>query len=151
MTFTSGLSGSGTRIGAAVFLAGQRIFDDDIFYVGYRPLSVAELRELETWQADAERRREGTQPPSPSEGLASKAHTEAYDAADHKKAPGWRGVGPLEVAVLEWRRTRSKRRFPKHHLTAPNVSPRTRNLWITQVSATIGVIMAMVAAQMAPI
>lgn len=37
------------------------------------------------------------------------------------------------------------------HLTAPKVRPLTRYFWITQVSAMIGAIMAMAAAQIAPI
>ncbi len=41
--------------GAAVVLAGERIFDDDMIYAGHRTLSAAELREVEACQADAER------------------------------------------------------------------------------------------------
>lgn len=41
--------------------------------------------------------------------------------------------------------------LPPAHLTAPKVRPLTRYFWITQVRATMGAIIAMVAAQIAPI
>jgi hypothetical protein len=42
-------------------------------------------------------------------------------------------------------------RLAVSYFTAPNVRPRTRNRWITQVNATIGAIIVTAAAQIAPI
>lgn len=66
--------------GAAAILGGERIFDDDIVYAGHRPLSAAELAELEAWQAAAERDPGGTLPPPPAVQAAPAATTRPHDA-----------------------------------------------------------------------
>jgi hypothetical protein len=76
--------------GAAVVLGGERIFDDDIIYAGHRPLSATELRELEAWQAAAERAREGLFPPPPAATPAPIAPTRPDAAAGRGQRRGWR-------------------------------------------------------------
>jgi hypothetical protein len=76
--------------GAAVVLAGERIFDDDFFYAGRRFLSETELRDLETLQAEAERERPRTFPPTLELEVAPTIHSRHDDAAGRATRGRWR-------------------------------------------------------------
>jgi len=76
--------------GAAVVLAGERIFDDDYFYAGHRPLNEEELSDLESLQAYAERERPRTFPPNPEADVAPGELTRLGGSADRVKRRWWR-------------------------------------------------------------
>lgn len=79
-----------TPDGAAVVLAGVRLLDDDIFYAGHRPLTAEELRDVEAWQEDAEKRRARAYSPATSEDFAQPTNAKIDAAADVRKPTTWR-------------------------------------------------------------
>ena len=86
--------------GASVILGGERVWDDDIIYAGHRPLSAAELREVEAWQVAAERGRAGMPPDPRGTGIAAVPTQPDEAAVDREPRRGWRG----------WERWRSRSR-----------------------------------------